>query len=211
VSLRTASISAAAEVNDLVLEIPRLWWMYSIRGLLTVTFSAICFFLSSSMSTLILRPPGFILLQVLFSFYIMATGFILLTGALYAFDIHLRHRRVLLVDALVNLIIGLAFFIAFNLSMQLILVLFAAHSIAVGSFYFVIAARMRRQVLSRVLLAACGILSISAGIRFILRRLMDMHTMTTEIALYTSALGILLLAFSIALRSDRPRRAPLAA
>ena len=31
-----------------------------------------------------------------------------------------------------------------------------------------------------------------------------MRTMTTEIALYTAALGILLLLFSIALRRDRP-------
>ena len=143
-SLRSDTIFAASEeVNDLLIEIPRLWWMFCIRALLTLTVSGICFFLSSSMTTLLLRPAGFVLLQVLFSLYVMATGFILLTGTLYAFDAKLRHRKVLLADAIVNLAIGLFFFITLALSMQWILMLFAAHSIAVGAFYLVIASRMK--------------------------------------------------------------------
>jgi uncharacterized membrane protein HdeD (DUF308 family) len=205
-SFRSATIYAAsAEVNDLISEMPRLWWMFSIRGMLTVTVSGICFFLSSSMTTLLLRPAGFVLLQVLFSLYIMATGFILLTGTLYAFDAKLRHRKVLLADAIVNLAIGLVFFITLALSMQWILTLFAAHSIAVGSFYLVIALRMKRQWLSRILLTASGVVSVAFGVRFIVRRLVDMHVMTTEIAFYTALLGFLLLLFSIALRADKPK------
>ena len=200
------SDAAAAEVEDLISELPRVWWMFSIRGLVTLTFSGVCFFLSSSMTTLLLRPAGFILLQVLFSFYVMATGFILLTGALYAFDAGLHHRKVLLTDAIVNTAIGVIFFVTLTISMQWILVLFALHSIAVGTFYFVIGLRMKRQVVSRVLIGAAGLISVGAGIRFVLRRLMDMRTMTTEIALYTATLGILLLLFSIALRRDRPQR-----
>ncbi len=187
----------------MISELPRLWWMFSIRGLLTLTFSGICFFLSSSMTTLLLRPAGFILLQVLFSFYVIATGFILLTGALYGFDAKLRHRKVLLADALVNLAIGIIFFITLTLSMQWILVLFSLHSMAVGIFYCVISLRMRHQTLSRLLLVAAGIVSVAAGWRFMARRLIEMHTMTTEIALYTALLGALLILFSISLRTDR--------
>lgn len=194
----------------MISELPRLWWMYSIRGLLTITFSAICFFLSSSMTTLLLRPAGFILLQVLFSFYVIATGFILLTGALYGFDAKLRHRRVLLTDAFINLGIGIVFFITLTLSMQWILVLFALHSMAVGVFYFVIALRMKQQFLSRGLLGLSAIVSVAFGVRFMARRLVEMHTMTTEIALYTAALGALLLLFSFALRLDRPPHVPVA-
>jgi uncharacterized membrane protein HdeD (DUF308 family) len=199
-----ATFAIAAEGRALINELPRLWWMYCIRGLLTLTFSVICFFLSSSMSTLLLRPAGFILLQVLFSFYIIAIGFILFTGALYGFDARLRHRKVLLADALVNLAIGIVFFLTLKVSMQAILVLFALHSIAVGLFYFLISLRMRHQLLSRILLALSGFVSIGAGVRFIVRRQIEMHTMTTEIALYTAALGTLLLLFSVALRIDRP-------
>jgi uncharacterized membrane protein HdeD (DUF308 family) len=194
-----------AEGQILISELPRLWWMFSIRGLLTITFAGICLFLSSSMTTLLLRPAGFVLLQVLFSFYIIATGFILLTGALYGFDAKLRHRKLLLTDALVNLAIGIVFFIMLNVSMQGILVLFALHSIAVGVFYCLIAMRMTRQILSRSLLGLCGLTSVGFGVRFVVRRLVEMHTMTTEIALYTAALGSLLVLFSIALRVDRPR------
>jgi uncharacterized membrane protein HdeD (DUF308 family) len=118
----------------------------------------------------------------------------------------LRHRKVLLTDAIVNLAIGVVFFLTLALSMQWILVLFALHSIAVGLFYFVIALRMRHQVLSRLLLTGAGLVSVGFGIRFILRRLVNMHTMTTEIALYAAALGLLLLLFSVALRLDRPRQ-----
>jgi uncharacterized membrane protein HdeD (DUF308 family) len=201
-----ATFAIAAEGRALISELPRLWWMYSIRGLITLTFSAICFFLSSSMSTVLLRPAGFILLQVLFSFYIIAIGFVLLTGALYGFDARLRHRKLLLTDALVNLAIGLVFFMTLKVSMQAILVLFALHSIAVGVFYCLISLRMRHQILSRILLGLSGIVSVAAGVRFIVRRQIEMHTMTTEIALYTAALGTLLLLFSLALRIDRPPR-----
>ena len=193
----------------MISELPRLWWMFSIRGLLTLTFSGICFFLSSSMTTLLLRPAGFVLLQVLFSFYVIATGFILLTGALYGFDAKLRHRKVLLTDALVNLAIGLVFFVTMALSMKWILVLFALHSIAIGIFYFVISLRMKHQFLSRSLLAAAGVVSVGAGGRFVLRRSIEMHTMTTEIALYTALLGSLLILFSIALRTDRLPAVPV--
>ena len=205
-SLRSDTIFAASEeVNDLLIEIPRLWWMFCIRALLTLTVSGICFFLSSSMTTLLLRPAGFVLLQVLFSLYVMATGFILLTGTLYAFDAKLRHRKVLLADAIVNLAIGLFFFITLALSMQWILMLFAAHSIAVGAFYLVIASRMKRQLVSRILLVAPGLVSVVFGVRFMARRMVDMHIMTTEIAVYTAVLGLLLLLFSLALRTDRPK------
>lgn len=211
--MKTSSAPIAAihaEGRILISELPRLWWMYSIRGLLTLTFSAICFFLSSSMTTLLLRPAGFILLQVLFSFYVIATGFILLTGALYGFDSQLRHRKVLLTDAIINLAIGVVFFVTLTLSMQWILELFALHSMAVGIFYFVISLRMKQQVLSRFLLGASGLVSIGFGVRFMARRLVEMHAMTTEIAVYTAALGTLLLLFSLALRIDRPRRLELA-
>ncbi len=211
-SIEAASISAAnVEVLDLISELPRLWWMFSIRGMLTITFSGICFFLSSSMSTLLLRPAGFVLLQVLFSFYVMVTGFILLTGALYAFDAKLHHRKVLLADAIVNTAIGVVFFVTLTIPMHWILVLFASHSIAVGLFYLVVSTRMKRQALSRFLLMLAGVVSVSAGVRFILRRFIEMRTMTEEIAMYTALLGILLLLFSIALRRDRPTRALIAA
>jgi uncharacterized membrane protein HdeD (DUF308 family) len=200
----TATFTISAESQILITELPRVWWMFSIRGLLTLTFAGICFFLSNSMATLLLRPAGFVLLQVLFSFYIIATGIILLTGALYAFDVKLRHRKVLLTDALVNLAIGIVFFVMLNLTMQRILVLFALHSIAVGAFYFLISMRMRHQLLSRLLLAASGIVSVGFGTRFIIREKVEMHTMTREIALYTAALGALLVLFSLALRLDRP-------
>ena len=200
-----STFAVLAEEQVLISELPRLWWMFSIRGLLTLTFSGICFFLSSSMTTLLLRPAGFVLLQVLFSFYVIATGFILLTGALYGFDAKLRHRKVLLTDAVVNLAIGVVFFITLTLSMQWILVLFALHSMAVGIFYVVISMRMKHQMISRLLLAGAGIVSIVAGWRFMARRLIEMHIMTTEIALYTALLGALLLLFSISLRTDRVR------
>jgi uncharacterized membrane protein HdeD (DUF308 family) len=198
-----STMTVLAEERILISELPRLWWMFSIRGLLTLTFSGICFFLSSSMTHLLLRPAGFVLLQVLFSFYIIATGFILLTGALYGFDAKLRHRKVLLGDALVNLAIGIIFFITLTLSMQWILVLFALHSMAVGIFYCVISLRMKHQMVSRLLLVAAGTVSVVAGWRFMTRRLVEMHIMTTEIALYTAVLGMLLILFSIALRTDR--------
>lgn len=198
-----STFALLAEEKVLISELPRLWWMFSIRGLLTLTFSGICFFLSSSMTTLLLRPAGFILLQVLFSFYVIATGFIQLTGALYGFDAKLRHRKVLLIDAIVNLAIGVVFFITLTLSMQWILMLFALHSMAVGVFYCVISLRMKHQLVSRLLLVAAGLVSVGAGWRFLVRRLIEMHIMTTEIAVYTALLGALLILFSISLRTDR--------
>jgi uncharacterized membrane protein HdeD (DUF308 family) len=152
-----------------------------------------------------------VLLQMLFSFYVIATGFILLTGALYAFDTNLRHRYVLLADSVINVAIGLVFFVTLHISMQGILTLFALHAAAIGVFYLLISLRMRKQLVSRILVDVAGAISLGAGVRFFLRRGEAMHVMTSEIAVYSALLGVVLLVFSITQRTHRQDQRRLAA
>ena len=179
-------------------EMARLWWMFSIRGLLSLAFAYICLLLSSSMQPLLLRPAGFLSMQILFSFYIVASGFVFLTGALFAFDVGLKHRFTLLINSFFN--IGLGFFGTLALSMPLMRALFGVHALGAGLLYLANAARMRRERNSAVVLAAAGLCSAIAGTFFIFWHTASMVDVTRGIAIYSLVLGLLLLALSFSLR-----------
>ncbi len=188
-------------------ELSRLWWLFSIRGLLSLTFAYICYLLSSSMATLVLRPAGFISMQVIFSFYIIASGFVTLTGGLYAYDAGLQHRRPFLISGLCGIGIGVASFATLALSMRLIDSLFGLHAFLVGLFYLITALRMRAERTAALVLGVAGACSLVAGILFILERNAEMVRVTSGIAVYSLLFGLLIIALSLILRASHPRRA----
>ncbi len=181
-------------------ELSRLWWIFSIRGLLSLTFAYICYLLSSSMATLVLRPAGFISMQVIFSFYIVASGFVTLTGGLYAFDARLKHQRPLLINGLCSIGIGCALFATLALSMNLINLLFGLHAMIVGGFYLLMAVRMRAQRSAALLLGIAGAAALIGGFLFILWRDAEMKQMTSSIAIFSVVFGLLLIGLSLMLR-----------
>lgn len=186
-------------------ELSRLWWIFSIRGLLALTFSYVCYLLSSSMSTLVLRPAGFVSMQVIFSFYIVASGFVMLTGGLYAYDARLKHRRLLVLNSLCGIGFGFFLFATLALSMARINALFGLHALVVGCFYVAIAIRMHEDRACALVLGSAGAASAFAGVLFILGRHAEMIRMVGGIAAYSAVFGLLLLALSVLLRSTHIR------
>lgn len=190
-------------------ELCELWWMFTIKGLLSIAFAVTCYFFSFVVALRLLRPMGFLYLLVVFTFYICLFGIILLVGAIYAFDAKLKHRWPLLIDAILNLAIGPAFLVTFGfgLTFSMVVVLFGLHAIIVGAVYCTIALATARRENRCLLLAVTGMWSVCSGILLFLFRHAQERTLTAGVAFYTALSGLLLLWLSTKLRkaSHRPK------
>ena len=181
-----------------------LWWMFTLKGLVSITFAFTCYFFSFVVALRLLRPIGFLYLLVVVTFYICLFGIILLVGAIYAFDAKLRHRWLLLVDAILNLAIGPAFLMTFGfgLTFPKVVVLFGLHAMIVGAVYCTLALHHRRYLF----LATTGIWPVASGILLIVFRYAPEKMLIAGVAIYAVVLGLLLLLLSAKMRSAKRLR-----
>jgi uncharacterized membrane protein HdeD (DUF308 family) len=179
----------------------QLWWMFAIRAFISIAFAGICYLLSSVTASMLLRPLGYLYLLFFFSFYIFLSGFVLLVGAVYAFDSRLVNRRLLLVHAILDLVIGPVFLATFGFgrSFVFIVALFGLHAVVIGAFYFVLAIRLAKKRASYAL-GLAGVWSFLVGAYIILFRSLSPGRLTLLGAYYAVVLGLLLLLFSVDLR-----------
>ncbi len=183
-------------------ELCELWWMFTIKGLVSVAFALTCYFFSYVVALRLLKPIGFLYLLVVFTFYICLFGIILLVGALYAFDARLQHRWLLLIDGVLNLAIGPAFLMTFGfgLKFSMVVVLFAVHAMILGAVYCIIALHADKGECRRLYLGVTGMWSIAAGVLLIVFQHKPERALTGGVAIYTGILGLLLLLLSAKLR-----------
>jgi uncharacterized membrane protein HdeD (DUF308 family) len=186
-------------VND---DLSQLWWMFTIKGFLSIAFACVCYLLSSVAASLLLRPLGYLYLLVFFSFYVCMSGIILLVAAVFSFDFKLQHRRCLLWNAITDLVIGPVFLATFGLgfSFSLIVVLFGLHAAVLGGIHLLMAVQDRKEKRRSYILGLSGIVSLFAGICFILFRSLPPGRLTLGGAIYAGAFGLLLLWLSMNLR-----------
>jgi hypothetical protein len=183
-------------------EFCQLWWMFTIKGLVSIVFALTCYVFSSFVGLHLLEPMGFLYLLVVFTFYICLIGIVMLVGAIYAFDQGLKHRRLLLADAALNLVIGPAFLMTFGfgLKFSMVVVLFGAHALIVGLGYLAISLRMVIQDHRYLFLSAAALWSILCGGALILYRDAHEEAITVGVAIYTAILGLLLVFLSARFR-----------
>ncbi|HEV2274072.1 MAG TPA: hypothetical protein VGR96_07895 [Acidobacteriaceae bacterium] len=193
-------------------ELCQLWWMFTIKGLASIAFALICYFFSSFTALHLLQPMGYLYLLVIFTFYIGLVGIILLVGSIYSFDARLRHRWLLLADALSNLAIGPVFLITFGfgLSFSKVVVLFGLHAGIAGAGYLIFAIYEGKREYRLPVLGSAGLWSLAAGAVLVLRRHAPEGKLTVAVAIYSGVLGVILLLLSLSLRAAAHRRLPAA-
>ena len=182
-------------------ELCELWWMFTIKGLISIAFAFTCYFFSSFVALHFLQPMGFLYLLVIFTFYICLTGIILLVGAIYAFDEKLRHRWLLLANAILNLVIGPAFLVTFGFGLRfsMVVVLFGVHALIIGAGHCSIAFHRGYPQKRYLLLFIAGMWSVFCGVGFILYRHAHEEKLMVDAAIYTAILGLLLVSLSVRL------------
>ena len=184
-----------------------LWWMFTIKGLISLAFAATCYFFSSFVAVHFLKPVGFLYLLVVFTFYICLIGIILLVGAIYAFDEKLKHRWLLLGDAILNLALGPSFLLTFGFGLRfsMVVALFAVHAMIVGIGYCAMALVRDRTGRKYLLLGLAGAWSLLCGVFLLLYRQAHEERLTVDAALYTAVLGSLLIWMSVRLHTTKSR------
>lgn len=184
-------------------DLSTLWWMFTMKGLLSIAFACICYLLSSASASLVLRPLGYLYLLVFFSFYVCMSGIIFLVGSIYSFDFKLGHRRLLLLHAIVDLVIGPIFLatFGFGFSFSFIVVLFGLHAAVLGVCYVMLALNSIKQKRTSYVLGLAGILSLLAGACLTVFRSLSPGRLTLAASFYSAIFGILLLLISVDLRT----------
>ena len=186
-------------------DLSHLWWMFAIRGFVSIGFASICYLLSSAAASLVLRPWGYLYLLMFFSLYVCVGGIILLVGAIYAIDFRLDHRRLLLLDAIIHLVIGPAFLMSFGFgfSFSFLVVLFGLHAAMLGVLYGITAIRGGKRERTSYVLGLAATVSLLAGTYMIIVRSGAPDRVLLAASLYTVIFGLLLLLLSIDLRATR--------
>jgi hypothetical protein len=187
----------------------RLWWMFGIRGFVSVVFACICYLLSSATGSQVLRPLGYLYLLVFFSFYVCMSGIVLLIGAIYAFDFKLHHRRFLLLNAIVDLVIGPSFLFTFGFSLpfSFLVALFGLHAAELGAFFVIMAFQAGKGQRAPYVLALAGVWSVLAGAYLILFRSLSPGRLTLAGSIYAGSFGLLLVLLAIDLRTTHRKLA----
>jgi Cyanobacterial TRADD-N associated 2-Transmembrane domain len=180
-----------------------LWWMFAIRGFVSVAFAFVCYLLSSATASQVLRPLGYLYLLVFFGSYVGMSGIVLLIGAIYAFDLKLVHRRSLFFNAILDLVIGPSFLLTFGfgLSFSFIVLLFGLDAAAFGVVFVTIAVQARKRQRASYVLGLAGFWSVLAGAYLMLFRSLSPGKLTLAGSIYTGTFGLLLLLLAIDLRT----------
>ena len=183
-------------------ELSELWWMYTIKGLVAIAFALTCYFFSSFVALHLLQPMGFLYLLVVFTFYICLVGIIQLVGAIHGFDLDLKHRWLLLADAILNLAIGPLFLMTFGfgLSFSMVVVLFGLHAVIVGSGHLILAIHDGKRQHHYLFMGIPAVWSLLSGFALILLRHAHERRLTIGVAIYSAVLGLLLIFLSATLR-----------
>jgi uncharacterized membrane protein HdeD (DUF308 family) len=169
----------------------RNWWAVLIRGIAAVIFGLLAFFW-----------PGItgLSLVIVFGAYAFVDGVFALVAAIRAAEAHERWVP-LLIEGIIGLIIGAITFFETGLAAAALYYTIAAWALLTGIFEIVAAIQMRKLIQNEWLLILGGVASIAFSVLLVIYPLAGFVTVIYLIGAYAIVFGVLLIGFSLRLRS----------
>jgi uncharacterized membrane protein HdeD (DUF308 family) len=168
----------------------RNWWLVALRGLLAILFGAIAF----------VAPGAFVLSLVLFfSAYMLVDGAFGIVAAVRAARQHERWGFLLL-EGLLDLVVGVAAFLVPAAAVWAFVLLVAAWAILSGGLMIAAAFRLHLDY-GRWWLGLGGLVSVLFGIVLLINPGMSALVLTWWLGAYAVAFGVMLLILGFRLRS----------
>ncbi len=167
------------------------WWAMAIRGIFAIAFGILAFIW-----------PGITLLALvwLFGVYAIVEGIASVVGAVSG-KADTRHGWWLGIVGVISIIAGILTFGWPALTALVLLYLIAARAIITGMIDFASAIALRREIQDEWLLALGGIAAVVFGIIMFATPLAGALALVWLVALYAVVIGVLLLAFSLRMRT----------
>jgi uncharacterized membrane protein HdeD (DUF308 family) len=176
----------------------RNWWALLIRGIAAVVFGVLAF----------LWPGATILaIGILFGAYAFVDGIFAIISAVRAAEAHERWWP-FVIEGIVGLLIAAITFYDVRITLLALYVTIAVWAFITGILEIVAAIELRKAIQGEFWLVLGGIASILFGILMIWRPLAGALAIIWIIGAYAIVFGIMMIAFSLRLRSHRASAAP---
>jgi uncharacterized membrane protein HdeD (DUF308 family) len=167
------------------------WWIFLVRGLLTILFGVLCF---------VAPLPSILALITLFGIYaIINGGFDLVLAVKRAR--HERHWGALLLEGLAGIAAGLLALIWPGLSALALVLLMAGWAIVTGITSIMAAVRLREVITGEWLLGLAGALSVAFGVLIFMYPGTGALALVYWIGAYALLAGVVLVMLSFRIRS----------
>jgi uncharacterized membrane protein HdeD (DUF308 family) len=177
----------------------RNWWTWLIRGIVAIIFGILAF----------LWPGATILaIGILFGAYALVDGIFAIVAAVRAAETQQRWWP-FVVEGIVGILIAAITFYDIRITLLALYFTIAAWAFLTGIFEIVAAVQLRKHIANEFWLILGGIASILFGILMIWFPMAGILAIIWLIAAYAIVFGVIMIAFSLRLRSHaQPPAAP---
>lgn len=183
-------LTGTARLDAMSAVLARNWWLVALRGLLAILFGIIAF----------VAPGAFVLSLVLFfAAYMLVDGLFGIVAAVRAAQ---RNERwgFLLLEGLLDLVVGVAAFLVPTAAVWAFVLLVAAWALVTGGLMIAAAFRLHLHY-GRGWLGLGGAVSVLFGIALLINPGMSALVLTGWLGAYAVAFGVMLLILGLRLRS----------
>lgn len=190
-----------------MLELSAFWWAFAVRGGFAVLFSGVLFYVSSFFGAIFIDPITVVVLGAMLGFYVLGKGVLMGVAAGYAAQHRVRIWQLLLAECAFAL--GLGTYIGFTLllSSESLGWLAGLHAVGTGCFLGALAVRVRAHKSFAALLGLAAVVSLGAGLTFLLHRDAALKNVTQWLACFELFYGIAIFIFTRGLhRNHVPAR-----
>jgi len=187
--------------DDLSFEMPMaelgmFWWAFAARGGAAILFSAFLFYAGSLFGTIFFDPIMFVALGTMLGFYILGNGVLLGVASGYAAEHQVGIWRLLLAECIFATALGTYIGFSLLLSPESLAWLAGLHALGTGCFLVALAIKLRANKRYGWTLLLSGVLSISAGLAFLLHRDAATRNATHWLSCFELFYGIVVLTFA---------------
>jgi uncharacterized membrane protein HdeD (DUF308 family) len=161
------SISNRIEIQRSERDLTMCWWMFAVRGGLSIVFAVVLFLTSSFLGIFFFDPVALTYLSLLLGSYVLGNGLLLAVAAFFAFEHHLHVWWLVLGESCFALLLGVYIGISLVLTPQSLAFLAGLNAAGTGCFQLALGIKVREDRPKLVLLGTAGIVSLCAGALFL--------------------------------------------
>ena len=178
----------------------RNWWMWLIRGIAAIVFGLLAW-----------RWPGltWITIAIFFGAYAFVDGIFAIVATVRAAETGQRWWPFLL-EGIVGILIAAITFYDVRITIAALFLTIAAWAFLTGIVELVAAFQLRKHIANEIWLIVAGLASIAFGVLMLFYPIVAAITIIYIIAAYAVIFGIIMIAFSLRLRSHMLPQAPAA-
>lgn len=179
------------------------WWLFAFRGAFAILFAALLAFAGSLLGTIFFDPIMLVYFSLLLGFFVLGNGILLVIGAIYSLEHHVRFWWMMLGESILALALGAYIAASLRTTSHSLAYLAGLHAIFRLLFQFHLAIKLRDDRAWSAFIATSGLISLLMAALFLLHRDDSIRTISVWLSSYEAVFGSFTLCFAIVLHRNR--------